>query len=88
MTVRAKLGVHIERVVVHGVALSGRQREQLQRALERELARLWLADPHARPKPAARKLEAPAIALAPRPSPAQLGRDTARSLFALLWEAS
>jgi hypothetical protein len=80
--------LHIDRLVLDGLSFTPAQGARLQRALEHELARLWTqraagSPPHAVASPA---LRAPSLALPAEasPSPAAVGRDVARSLFAML----
>ena len=87
----APLTLHINRLVLDGLALTPAQGMRMQRAMEHELTRLW----HARELRegttayASAVLRAPAISLggAAPPSPAQLGRDVARSVFSAVWSA-
>ena len=87
----APLALHIDRLVLDGLALTPAQGLRMQRAMEHELARLW----HARERRegaaaySAAELRAPAISLAGAvsPSPARLGRDVARSVFSALGSA-
>jgi hypothetical protein len=87
----APLTLHIDRLVLDGLALTSAQTVRMQRAMELELARLW----HARESREGTTayvgavLRAPAISLAGAalPSPARLGRDVARSMFRAVWSA-
>jgi hypothetical protein len=82
----APLTLHIDRLVLDGVALTPAQGLRMQRSMEQELARLW----HAREQRdgavaySAAELRAPAISVAGTASPTQLGRDVARSVFSAL----
>jgi hypothetical protein len=87
---RAALTWHIERVVLDGLPFDATQARHLQLALERELARLC-AQPAAGASPrgfAAPALRAPPLATSgaagDTAAAARVGRDAARSLFAIL----
>lgn len=81
----APVSVRIDRIVVDGPTLDGHQARQLREALTQELSRLlgeaggkaWrgTTQPH---------LRAPALQPGAAASPATLGRDIARSVFATL----
>lgn len=79
--------LHIDRLVLDGLALTPAQGASVQRAMERELARLWTQDAagaHARAIDAALVRTPPLAITAGRSlSPARIGRDAARSLFSM-----
>jgi len=79
------VSLHIDRLVLEGLALTPAQGVHVQRALERELLRLWAARAAGgcESSGASPLLRAPAIVLDDI-TPARLGRDVARSLFTLL----
>ena len=78
----APLTLHIDRLVIDGLALTHADGLRLQRAMEQELAQLWQArDAGATPAGhAAPALRAPSAGGASA-SPAQLGRQVAHSVF-------
>jgi hypothetical protein len=82
--------LHIERVVIDGVALTGAQARQLRAALEGELARLLRQDGSARlghAGGAVPGLTAPAIQISAPLRPLDLGREIARSVYASFGKA-
>lgn len=79
---RRPVRVHVDSVVVSGMAMTAAQARVFRAALSRELARLardpgWSAELRSTAVPSA---DAPAIARAADATPATLGRDVARSL--------
>ena len=83
--------LHIDHLVLDGVAFTPAQGARMRRALEHEFARLW-AQRGATPLShgfAGAALSAPAVSIGTgaAASPARLGRDVARSLFTLLGSA-
>ncbi len=82
------VSLHIDRLVLDGLPFTPTQGARLQRALEHELARLWTQRAAGPPTQALASpaLRAPALTLqaGTAASPAAVGRDAARSLFALL----
>jgi hypothetical protein len=80
----AGLQLHIERIVVDGVPLSGAQARQLRGAVEAELARLFDGGVHAWRSAAVQRLAAPVVPLTTPVRPLELGRAIARSVHASL----
>jgi len=81
---------HIERLVLDGWNLNALQRVQVGASLEQELARLVRRTPSTWSEGSGTALPrviAPAIPLAAQSTPAQLGREVARSIFASLRSA-
>jgi hypothetical protein len=77
------VSVNIERLVVEGVALNPAQQLQMQRALEREMARLVESggDWQGATAPVA---IAPTLRLSEVPQPARMGREIAQCLCAAI----
>ena len=80
----ASLSLHIERLVLDGVALTPAQGEQLQLAMRQELERLAQRRMGPRQGGAVPVVAAPALTLSNPLRPARLGRDIARSLYGSL----
>lgn len=74
------VSLHIERLVLDGVALSGTQGAQLRGALIGELTRLLEGGEIAPSSGAAATLAAPGIQIARNSSPATIGVEIARSV--------
>lgn len=79
---RPNVSLHIERLVIAGVPLAGGEAVQLQRSMEREFVRLLRRDgvggaPRGTAVP---ELAAPPIQLSTPFSPAEVGRQIARSV--------
>jgi hypothetical protein len=80
----APSSLHIERLVIDGLALTPAQSAQLHHTLKGELAQLLSENRTAPQGFASAMWRAPNIAAPTQPSPTALGRAIARSLFALL----
>ena len=79
------LQLHIERIVIDGVPLSGQEALQLRRALEVELGRLFhTGGPQSWRGAALHRLSAPAVTLSTPLRPVALGQAIARSVHASL----
>jgi hypothetical protein len=82
------VSLHIDRLVLDGLSFTPAEGARVRRALEHELARLWTQRATGTPVQALASpaLRAPALTLraGAKTSPAAVGRDAARSLFAML----
>ncbi len=77
------INLHIDRLVLDGIALDGHHGPQLREAVEQELHRLLLAqglNPGLQTEQAVRHLQTPAIQLAHAPQPQHLGRQIAQAV--------
>jgi hypothetical protein len=77
MTIR----VHIERLVLEGLPISRNDGPAVQAAVEGELARLLAGNTPSLSGGATPRVSAPAVALGGNDSPAQVGRQIARSVY-------
>jgi len=85
MSIRpSRISLHIDRLVVDGVALSAPEGLRLRRAIERELVRLLRASPPPAGHGTVATLPSPAVRLQGPPRPVELGRQVARSVHATL----
>lgn len=80
-----KIAVHIERLVLDGLAVTPAQGAQVRAAVERELARMLAAGGVAdglRGGGAVPQVPAPSFTLSPNARPDAIGRHVARSVHA------